>query len=203
MQSLAKKNIRLLRRNISVLPEEMQGQARRIAEMEERILDRFRSLLGRKISAKKTRVHGDYHLGQILFTGNDFFIIDFEGEPARSLSERRLKRCPMSDVAGLIRSLHYAAFTVSLKQTVKPEDRTFLEGWTDAWYRYMSGLFLGSYLARAREASFLPEQDEDLELLLQAFLLEKSVYELGYELNNRPHWIIIPLTGIKYLMDIR
>ena len=150
----------------------------------------------------KTRIHGDYHLGQTLYTGNDFMIIDFEGEPARTLGERRLKRSPLRDVAGMIRSFHYVAHTALQKQgTVRVEDAPTLDPWVELWYKYTSGAFLKSYLETAKDAPFIPKEREELDILLKAFILEKSVYELGYELNNRPEWILIPLKGIKYLLE--
>jgi len=152
----------------------------------------------------KIRIHGDYHLGQVLFTGNDFVIIDFEGEPARTLSERRIKRSPLRDVAGMIRSFHYAAYASLLKHaSVRPEDIPRLETWIGLWYRYVGRTFLKSYLNTAGNASFIPKDREVLNLMLKAYLLEKAIYEIGYELNNRPDWIIIPLRGIKHLLEIK
>jgi len=201
MQSLTKKNVRLLRKNITLLTEDIKEEANEIINLENEIIERFKVLLAKKISAMKTRVHGDYHLGQVLHTGNDFIIIDFEGEPARPISERRLKRSPLSDVAGMMRSFHYASYSVILKQAIRPEDIQLMEPWADLWYRYVSGIFLKGYLQVAADAPFLPKETGELEILLHVFLLEKAVYELGYELNNRPNWIIIPIMGIKHLLE--
>jgi len=151
----------------------------------------------------KIRIHGDYHLGQILFTGNDFVIIDFEGEPARPLSERRLKRSPLRDVAGMIRSFHYAVFNSLFKYSSR--DMKFIEGikpWAEIWYKLVAGIFLKSYIDTARNAPFIPNNNEELGTMLRAFLLEKAVYELGYELNNRPNWLIIPIEGINNLLEV-
>ena len=116
-------------------------------------------------------------------------MIDFEGEPTRSLSERKMKRCALRDVAGMMRSFHYAAHTaLSLhRQTVRPEDVPLLEPWADHWANWISSAYLQSYLAAAEGALFIPDNREDTEALLEAFLLEKAVYEVGYELNNRPN----------------
>jgi maltose alpha-D-glucosyltransferase/alpha-amylase len=203
MQSLTKRSIGLLRKNIKNLPEDLKAEAEEMVNFENRIIGCFKTLLDKKISAMRTRVHGDYHLGQVLFTGNDFIIIDFEGEPARPISERRLKRSPLSDVAGMIRSFHYAAYNVILKRAVRPEDIHLMEPWAELWYRYVSGVFLSSYLKTVGNAPFLPMGREELDLLLQVFSLEKAVYELGYELNNRPNWIIIPLKGIKQFLAVQ
>jgi maltose alpha-D-glucosyltransferase/alpha-amylase len=156
----------------------------------------------RKLSAMRIRIHGDYHLGQVLYTGKDFIIIDFEGEPARPLSERRWKQSALRDVTGMVRSFHYAAYVALLKEaSIRPEDVPILRPWTDLWYRYVSSTFLRSYLETVGKTSFIPVEKEELELLLKVFLLEKAVYELGYELNDRPEWVVIPLKGIKDLLE--
>lgn len=127
--------------------------------------------------------------------------MDFEGEPARPLSERKLKRSPFRDVAGMVRSFHYAAHgTLFLNPTFRSSDYQFLETWIEPWYHYVSGIFLRSYLDTTGESSFVPREAEQIDILFQTFLLEKAVYELGYELNNRPEWVIIPLKGILHIM---
>jgi len=145
----------------------------------------------------KTRIHGDYHLGQVLYTGNDFYIIDFEGEPTRPLGERRLKRCPLKDVAGMLRSFHYAAFSPLIQQDTSGDYKT-LEPWANLWTHYISKVFLKAYLEQFQENSFLPEKKEQLPQLLKVYLLEKAVYEIAYEMNHRPNWLPIPFKGILY-----
>jgi maltose alpha-D-glucosyltransferase/alpha-amylase len=201
MASLTKKNFELLRKCSRYIRDNVQEEFLKILDSEEIILNRFKTLYSQKIATIKTRIHGDYHLGQVLFTGNDFVIIDFEGEPARALSERRLKRSPLRDVAGMVRSFHYAAYA-SLFQHLnhKPEDFQELEVYADLWYKYVGGRFLGSYLETVKGSSIIPEDKDHLEILLNSFLLEKAIYELGYEINNRPEWIIIPLKGTKQLL---
>lgn len=139
--------------------------------------------------ALKTRHHGDYHLGQVLDTGSDWMIIDFEGEPLRLLIERRAKRSPLRDVAGMLRSLHYAPHAA--KPNSEPETVARAERWSDA----AGHAFLGAYLATAGAASFLPADPAERDALLAAFVLEKALYEIDYELNNRPDWLAIPLQG--------
>jgi len=166
------------------------------------VLGRMEGILERKISAMKTRIHGDYHLGQVLFTGSDFVIIDFEGEPARALSERRLKRSPLRDVAGMVRSFHYAAHAGLLQHpSVRPEDLPYLEPWAAVWYHHLSLIFLRSYKESVGDAPFLPRDDAEFSILFDAFLLDKAVYELAYELNNRPDWVAIPLKGIQFTLE--
>ncbi len=198
MRGLARQVFTLLKKNLKTLPKAVTKKAERILDMENNIIDQFGAILQRKFSAMKIRIHGDYHLGQVLFTGKDFIIIDFEGEPARSLTERRIKQSPLRDVAGMIRSFHYAAYFALFKQaTVRPGDIHVLRPWTELWHRYISAVYLDSYLETAHEALFIPREREELNVMLRAFILEKAVYELGYELNNRPAWAIIPLGAIS------
>jgi maltose alpha-D-glucosyltransferase/alpha-amylase len=154
----------------------------------------------------RIRCHGDLHLGQILFTGRDFMIIDFEGEPARSLGDRRVKRSPLRDVAGVLRSFHYATFTALLdaenRGLAEPgsDAARDLETWGRAWNDAVSEAFLGAYLERSGDAPWIPADREALRVLLDTSLLEKAVYELTYELNNRPSWVAVALTGITDLV---
>jgi maltose alpha-D-glucosyltransferase/alpha-amylase len=158
-------------------------------------------LLHEPIDAKKIRIHGDYHLGQLLFTGKDFIILDFEGEPGRPIGERRLKRSALIDVAGMLRSFNYAAHHGLLEsRTVRPIDRPTLETYADLWSTRASQIFLNAYLERAGTAPFVPKKQGDLRLLLRSYLIYKALYELRYELNNRPKWVAIPLRGLLSLI---
>jgi maltose alpha-D-glucosyltransferase / alpha-amylase len=157
-----------------------------------------------KCDCVRSRIHGDYHLGQVLFTGKDFVLIDFEGEPARSLTDRRLKRSPMKDVAGMIRSFHYAALSVVLRNNnskIKENPDLALRAAT-LWYRAVSAIFLRSYLTAVAGSSILPSDKTAVSVLLDTYLLEKVIYELGYELNNRPDWISIPIKGLEDLLGL-
>jgi len=201
MRSLTRRAMQFLDKNLKKLPENIRREAAEILSLEPEILRRLQKILQKKISAIKIRVHGDYHLGQVLYTGNDFVIFDFEGEPERALSERRLKYSPLRDVAAMIRSFHYAAYSALLQHaSVRPEDIPVLEKWADLWYHYVSGIFLSSYLNTVKGAPLLPDDGAELENLLNALLLEKAVYELSYELNNRPDWVVIPIRGIKFIL---
>jgi maltose alpha-D-glucosyltransferase/alpha-amylase len=151
-----------------------------------------------------TRIHGDYHLGQVLFTGSDFVIIDFEGEPARPLAERRRKRSPLQDVAGMLRSFHYAAYAPLLQEgNAEGSSHEAPRRWAQYWQKWVSATFLRTYLEVSGDAIFIPKGREELALLLDVHLLDKAVYELGYELNNRPSWVRIPLDGISQLLQDR
>ncbi|MFN2432447.1 MAG: maltose alpha-D-glucosyltransferase [Gemmatimonadota bacterium] len=181
-----------------------RADPQRLPALEGEILRAFEPVMRRKLGGMRIRCHGDYHLGQALFTGRDFWIVDFEGEPARSLSERRLKRSPLLDVAGMLRSFHYAAetglATAASTGLVGAGDAAALEPWARFWRRWAGAAFLRAYLDGACESPILPRGREELELLLHALLLEKAVYELGYELNNRPAWAWLPLRGIEELL---
>ena len=201
-QTLVRSTFQNQSRNLKKIPEELRAEAEQVLDMKDEILREFKKIYRKKIDAVKIRIHGDYHLGQVLFTGKDFIILDFEGEPARSYSERRLKRSPLRDVAGMLRSFHYAAYGgLLLNERVRKEDLPKLLPLAEQWYHYVSGFFMQAYLETAKGSGFLPREHEDLDTMLQTYLLEKAIYELNYELNNRPDWILIPLRGIKTIMD--
>ncbi|MEX0682844.1 MAG: putative maltokinase, partial [Dehalococcoidia bacterium] len=195
----------LLRRRLSTLPPESAGLATDVLAQEGRILQRLKRVIEGRVSAMRVRIHGDYHLGQVLFTGKDFVIIDFEGEPARRLSERRLKRSPLRDVAGMIQSFHYAAYSSLLSQIqvgiVRPEQFSSLEPAAIYWHTWVCAAFLRGYLTETGSGGFLPAEPQDLRVLLDACVLEKAIYEVGYELNNRPDWLRVPLASIRRLLE--
>ncbi|MFN6088471.1 MAG: maltose alpha-D-glucosyltransferase [Cyclobacteriaceae bacterium] len=198
LRKLLRDRFKLLEQTMPKLDQETQKLGKEVLEMEDTILECFSLIYQTRINAIKTRIHGDYHLGQVLFTGKDFIIIDFEGEPGFSFSERRLKKSPLKDVAGMMRSFHYAAFgKILLNENYREKDIEFLEQWAEQWQHYVSRFYLGAYLEKmGMEKSLSPEG----EVLIRTYLLEKAVYELGYELNGRPDWVNIPLRGIRYQM---
>jgi maltose alpha-D-glucosyltransferase/alpha-amylase len=200
MRASLRRNFDLLEKKLSTLPDAFRDEAVQVLASEERILAQEQRLLDRRVNATKIRIHGDYHLGQVLYTGKDFVILDFEGEPARPLSERKLKRSALRDVAGMMRSFQYGAYSALWQPAMRAEDVPFLERWADLWYRQMSSVFLHSYLAATDGADFIPPDEEDFQILLEAYLLDKAVYEIGYELNNRPSWVVIPIRGIKHIL---
>ena len=166
--------------------------AREVLELYQPCLDRFRTILDVKITAMRTRYHGDYHLSQALYTGKDFLLIDFEGNTARSLSDRRMKRSPLRDVAGMLQSISDAS-TIALNNEIStaefaPDQLEKMKQWAAAWKHWVSKTFLDSYLEAARQDSFLPQNDEELQRLLDHYLLEKAIFDLGKALNDRsPH----------------
>jgi trehalose synthase-fused probable maltokinase len=185
-----------LRRKQAILTGAAAEAAREVLRLEPEIMARFNALRESPISAVRIRHHGDYHLGQVLYTGTDFMIIDFEGEPARPLSERRRKALAMRDVAGMLRSFQYAAYAALFES--KSDDR--LESWAEFWTQQVSAIYLEAYFSTAHGLHCIPSSAAEKELLLDAFLLQKALYELAYELNNRPDWVLIPLRGILSLM---
>jgi trehalose synthase-fused probable maltokinase len=153
-------------------------------------------------AALKTRVHGDYHLGQTLWAGGDYVLIDFEGEPTRTVEERRAKQSPLKDVAGMMRSYHYAAYAGLFDHArERPDAFKAMAPWAEQWHRWTSAAFLRAYRAAAGDAQFLPADPGAFAGLLDLYALDKALYELVYELNNRPDWVPIPLAGVRALMD--
>ncbi len=200
MRASVRRSFSLLQKRLPDLPEPFRDEAEEILAEEHRILAQEQRILDQRSSATKIRIHGDYHLGQIVHTGKDFVILDFEGEPTRALGERKLKRSPLRDVAGMMRSFQYAAYSALWQPAMRTEDIPFLEHWADIWYRQMGSVFLQNYLKTTRGASFIPQGEENFQVLLKAYLLDKAVYEVAYELNHRPDWVVIPIRGIKHIL---
>jgi maltose alpha-D-glucosyltransferase / alpha-amylase len=206
MRGMARRTFRLLRSKLKQFPEDVCEDIRTVLVVEQEIMDGFRAIVGRKIGGARIRCHGDYHLGQVLFTGKDFVIIDFEGEPSRKISERRIKRCPLRDVAGMIRSFDYASQSILLNQLsgiVQKDDLPTFQRWAQFWSMWTSARFLQTYLQAMDGAAIIPQSRDDVQLLLDVFLLEKAVYELDYELNNRPSWVRVPVQGILRTLEWR
>ncbi|MFW5821400.1 MAG: alpha-amylase, partial [Bacteroidota bacterium] len=202
-RTLIKRTISEMKTSIKKLDEDQKSLLDEIIKNENLLLSTIKNTMEKeKIHTSKIRIHGDYHLGQVLFTGKDFIIIDFEGEPTRSLTARSLKYCPFKDVAGMLRSFHYAIYMGQLEYKSKiPEDSEFLDPWLEAWYKKVSDTYMESYLEAAGEASFIPEKREHLDNLLSVYIIEKAIYEADYELNNRPDWLHIPLNGLKKILN--
>jgi maltose alpha-D-glucosyltransferase/alpha-amylase len=198
----------LLAKRRSAMPEDVREVATTVLAREKEIMQHFQAVVGTRLTGLRIRVHGDFHLGQMLYTGKDFVIIDFEGEPARALSERRHKVSALRDVAGMLRSFQYASYSAVRSQVglgfVRPEQRGAVEGWAGYWCAWASAAYLRGYLAAANAPDapqFLPQTADDIEVFLNALMLEKAVYEVGYELNTRPDWVRIPLAGIVQMLE--
>lgn len=205
MISLTHETFGLLRRRSSDLPPHSREVAEAALASEAALKERFRSLAGHRLAGPRIRIHGDLHLGQILFTGDDFIFIDFEGEPARTLAERREKHSPLRDPAGMVRSFHYAAYAALFArlEAVGPQSNEWrsLVPFANAWYSVAAAEYLRAYFDTAALARFLPADRGESDFWLRFWLLGKAVYELKYELNHRLDWIAIPLEGIASLLE--
>jgi len=152
----------------------------------------------------RIRCHGDYHLGRVLYTGNDFHIIDFRGELSRAPSERRIKRSPLRDVASMVRSFHYAVLmSLDANPGDSPEARSRRETWARSWYQWVASRFLRAYLKSPASRGLIPASREDVRALLEAQLLEKAVYEIGFELEGGGARVSVPLRGLLDLFDTK
>jgi maltose alpha-D-glucosyltransferase/alpha-amylase len=207
MRNLLGRVMRLLNGRMNAIPQDQRKAAQALYNNKDRVEALFETFLRRKFGVVRTRTHGDLHLGQMLYSGKDFFIIDFEGEPARPLDERRRKRSPLRDVAGMLRSFEYAAFSQLARQlgtgAFGKADFASMEPWVRFWQTWTSWAFLRGYRSASDGASYMPKDRDELRVLLEAFTLEKAVYELGYELDNRPDWVFIPLYGITHLVGLQ
>jgi maltose alpha-D-glucosyltransferase/alpha-amylase len=195
----------LMRLMLPTMNAAAAADARAVLQLESQIFKRLAALQNASSTgALRIRHHGDYHLGQVLYTGHDFMIVDFEGEPARPLTERRAKALAMRDVAGMLRSFQYAAYAALFGQVpgIPPEsaESHSVEDWSAFWNAWIGAAFLRAYIDQARPFSYLSPDPASRRLTLDAFLLQKAVYEVSYELNNRPDWVRIPLRGILSLV---
>jgi maltose alpha-D-glucosyltransferase/alpha-amylase len=190
-----------LSENLDRLPSAIAPEAQRLLTDGPALLDHLAARWTGVPQATKTRIHGDYHLGQVLWVDSYYVILDFEGEPTRSVDERREKFSPIRDVAGMLRSYHYSAYAGLFAFTQDgPDDFALLAPWAELWQQWVSAAFLRQYLATAGEASFMPRDNEEFRALLDGYMLAKALYELVYELNNRPDWVRIPLGGVLALL---
>jgi maltose alpha-D-glucosyltransferase/alpha-amylase len=193
--------LELLRERVPSLPDEVLENVASVLSRRRRILDRLSKMELTGSLTERIRIHGDYHLGQVLRVKTDFVILDFEGEPARPLAYRRLKQCPLKDVAGMLRSFSYAAYAALINYTSRrPEDLSRLEPWAQLWERSAATAFLHAYRETSQGSAFLPANTSDLRKLLDVFLMDKVFYEVHYELDSRPPWVRIPLLGIMSLL---
>jgi maltose alpha-D-glucosyltransferase/alpha-amylase len=203
LQQEATRTFALLAERLDALPAPARDVARTVRSGEAALIARLGVLATLPLTSTRTRVHGDYHLGQVLRVGDDFVIIDFEGEPARSLSERRAKQSPLKDVAGMLRSFGYAAYSTLLTESAGRRDRfEQLEPIARRWEAACSAVFLAEYRRTAAGASSVPRETDAFYTLLDLFILEKALYELAYELGSRPAWVEIPLLAIVRLIDV-
>lgn len=190
-------------RALASLRREMEHEPE-LAELAPAIQERIAQLPSVEDPGPKTRVHGDYHLGQVLFSRRGWMVIDFEGEPNRSLDERRAKQSPLRDVAGMLRSFSYATVAVMFERAEPGSDGwDRLEPWADCFESLAADRFLHAYLSKSHEGTFLPAERETQITMLDVFEIDKALYELGYERTHRPDWKRIPLKGIQQVISRR
>jgi maltose alpha-D-glucosyltransferase/alpha-amylase len=187
--------LELLKTNLEQIPAPDRAKANEVLAQQDRLLARIAAGVADESAGRKIRIHGDYHLGQVLLTRNDFVIVDFEGEPGHSVEERRAKQSPLRDVAGMLRSFSYVEHSAVRSVAHGEVEFAKLAPLARAWATQVREAFLLAYDAQARPsslyASFTPGRG-----LLGLFELEKALYELRYELSNRPSWAGIALQGI-------
>jgi len=202
MRALAEGTLQIIEARRESLPAHLAPLASEFLGRRDRLLAGFDELAGLAPQATVTRVHGDFHLGQLLWSRGDCIFLDFEGEPARPLAERREKQSPLKDVAGMMRSFSYASHAALYAWSQsRPQDFDRLEPWARVWAHWASTAFLDAWRSAVGAASFAPKDPAMFDRLLRAFLLEKACYEIQYEINNRPDWVRIPLVGVLALAD--
>jgi maltose alpha-D-glucosyltransferase/alpha-amylase len=206
MRTSVRRALNALRRGRENLPDELRARAEELVGREDVLIARVQAVTGVR-TGSRIRIHGDLHLGQILATGRDFVFIDFEGEPARPLSERRIKRTPLRDVAGLLRSFDYAGRTAARDLIARgrapdePETHDRLRPWSERWSAWVGASLLGGYLAVPEIAPVLASSSAEIATCLDAHLVDKAAYELQYELAHRPDWVAIPVDGLLGLTE--
>ncbi|MEI6947680.1 maltose alpha-D-glucosyltransferase [Paraflavisolibacter sp. H34] len=201
LQSLVRETFQSLNRNLKKMGDEFKPDVEALAGRKAELLTILKRIYAKKFDVVKTRIHGNYHLGQVLLTGKDLAIQDFSGDPARTYSERRLKRSPLKDVASMICSFGYTAFEgFLLNNQIQKGDLQAMLPFASLWTHYMSGFFVKAYLETVEGSSFIPRDRGELEVLLQTNLLEKALIHLNYELNNRHHMVLVPLRIIRSVL---
>jgi maltose alpha-D-glucosyltransferase/alpha-amylase len=193
-----------LERELDRVPIDVRDFARTLIGARERLFARLTLPQNDRLDIVKTRYHGDYHLGQVLVLADDFMIVDFEGEPGRPLAERRKKSSPLRDVAGMLRSINYAAVAALRgSSNDRAEDTSALEPLARDWERRSVEAYLAGYRETIVGTRSYPSDPTMAEQLLDLFTLEKAFYEMSYELANRPAWVRIPLEGIRKILESR
>lgn len=202
LMDLATRTFFLIRRSQDRLAPQDAELARAVLGTEQILKDKIRAIFEGQLSGALIRVHGDLHLGQVLVTADDFVFVDFEGEPARPVADRKRKRSPLADVAGMLRSFHYAAHS----QFLGPDngDLNGVNGKVardraEVWQFWVGARFLKGYLNEISSTGLLPSEPQEVQRLLEGHLLEKTLYEVVYELANRPAWVGIPLRALVSL----
>ena len=201
MRNLAVESFWQLRKQLKTLPPEVLPLAQRALELKPAIIQQFRRLFEHRLAAQRIRIHGNLHLGEVLWTGKDFVFLDFEGSIATPIGERGIKRSPLRDVAGMVRSFHHAAYA-GLSQHVERGNVHLpaFESWAQYWSDGVSAVFLRAYFQRVGKSGLFPVGETELRAMLQAYLLNRMLRELNRELGARPGKLKIPLQDILHLV---
>lgn len=197
----ADRTIAVAKANVAPLTGDMRRKVENLIARRDAIVERIKALVPANVKCMKTRFHGDYHLGQVVVANGDFFLLDFEGEPLRPITERQIKHCVLKDVAGMVRSFDYAAFG-SVLMFVDEADRPQMLPVAAEWQKQATEAFLNGYFQNMAGCASLPDNAADTQKLLDLFVLEKALYEVIYEVANRPDWLAIPMNGLARLIDL-
>ena len=202
IRTLIRRTLHTLRRRYHRIPPDCVHLAEFVLESEQNLIGFAQNITRTKIRAQKIRVHGNYNLTHVLFTGNNFAVLNFEGDPSKPLSQRRLKRCSLLDVATMIGSFFYAANTgLQAFAHLHPEEHAQLKLWLDPWHRVVSGTFLNAYLQEVGYQAFVPAERTQVQILLNHYLLEQTFHDILYRLNTNPEGLYIPLQGLQYIVS--
>jgi maltose alpha-D-glucosyltransferase/alpha-amylase len=195
------KTLTSLHKALPHMDETVKELASEVLAKENDLYQHFAHVKSARIDCARIHIHGDYHLGQVLYTGKDFYIIDFEGEPKKSVSERNIKRSALKDVAGMLRSFDYVASYFLKERLLRPEDHKKVSSFVKNWNWWMSSEYVKAYLSVANGTPLIPRDPTAFFQLLSVYELEKALYELSYELSSRPAWVDIPLVGILKILE--
>ena len=201
LQSLVRETYQNISRNIGRLPADVQSNMERVTAYRPKLLAIFKRIYAKKLDALKIRIHGNYHLGQVLLTGKDLSISDYSGDPTLSYSERRLKRSPLIDVASMVLSFHQVAFDGFMDNPQLQEaDRIALQPFAALWAHYISGFFIRAYVTTVKDARLLPVDQKDFEMMWQNYLLQRAMIAFNDALRNDPKKVVTPLTLIRNIL---
>lgn len=205
LKALVRTTLSQLKKQLDNLPEEHRAEGEQLIKSEGKLLEFFKRIYSHKFEALKIRIHGNYHLEQVMLVEDDFMIDDFDGTYDRPFSERKLRKSPLRDVAAMLQSLHYAVEATLIEQREeRPEHYQTLRASLHYWYHTISSIFLQAYRRRIEAGAvpgLIPAQEEDLRTLIQVFLVERALFELLFELNYRPDWVIVPIRSILEFME--
>ena len=206
MLALTSRRFEFLRQRFSDLAPDLRVLASKAMDNEDAVAERFKAVFTERVSSQRTRFHGRSHLGHVLVSNGDFVFFDFEGDPENTLSERRIKRCPLRDVASMVHSFGYAgrAATIRLASSERNErsSRQAFRSWGRFWFSHVTAAFVRGYWQAAKGAAYLPTTLADQQLLLDTNILERALIDVRTNLNERPEFVEVPLRVILHLLNL-